>query len=250
MRIRKVVKTDYSLHPVCSTCLSVSPHETTPLTLDSFPRNFISEYFSKVYREGQVPLKSDRSIGCFTTTNIHFLTHLAPFFLEWEMFQTKLLRQNPNFTFNFFFNSCLYKIMWKIIEESGGPQMTIWRIGRWITKATDTHSEIVVLTAFPCNSGCTNAPLCYAIRTLPLLLIFREDKNILLVQPTAWSLYWQSHPGPHIKRVFFNFAAILSRSRKNFTDLLNTESHYLGKSIKSSIIFVITCTDIVAMSAR
>jgi hypothetical protein len=31
--------------------------------------------------------------------------------------------------------------------------------------------------------------------------------------------------------------------------LLNTDSHYLGKSIKSSTVFVITCTDIVAMSA-
>ena len=81
--------------------------------------------------------------------------------------------------------------MWKIIVESDGPQMTIWRmrITRCITKATDTQSEYVVLIAFPCNSGCTNAPLCYVLRTLPLLLIFREDKNILLVQPAAWSLY-------------------------------------------------------------
>jgi len=31
-------------------------------------------------------------------------------------------------------------------------------------------------------------------------------------------------------------------------DLINSDSHYLDKSIKSSIIFVITCTDIVAMS--
>jgi len=27
--------------------------------------------------------------------------------------------------------------------------MTICRIARWITKATDTHSEYVTLTAFP-----------------------------------------------------------------------------------------------------
>jgi len=54
--------------------------------------------------------------------------------------------------FNFFFfrKSCLYKIMWKIFVESDRPQMTIWRmcIARWITKATDTHSEYVVLIAF------------------------------------------------------------------------------------------------------
>jgi hypothetical protein len=41
--------------------------------------------------------------------------------------------------------------MWKIIVESDRPQMTMWRmrIARWITKATDIHSEYVVLTAFP-----------------------------------------------------------------------------------------------------
>ena len=93
---------------------------------------------------------------------------------------------------SFFFSrkSYLCEITWKSVE-SGGPQMTTWRmrIARWITNATDTHSEYVVFMAFPCNSGCTNAPLCYVIRTLPLLLIFREDKNILLVQPAAWSLY-------------------------------------------------------------
>ena len=164
-----------------------------------FPRNFIFEYFSKVYRESQVSLKSDRNIECFTTTNTHFWSHLAQFFLEWEMFQTKVVETSKHKFYAHFFSrkSYLCEITWKSVE-SGGPQMTTWRmrIARWITNATDTHSEYVVFMAFPCNSGCTNAPLCYVIRTLPLLLIFREDKNILLVQPAAWSLYWQSHPGP------------------------------------------------------
>jgi hypothetical protein len=37
----------------------------------------------------------------------------------------------------------------------------IWRvrIACWITKATDTRSEYVILSAFPhCNDGCTKAP--------------------------------------------------------------------------------------------
>jgi len=39
--------------------------------------------------------------------------------------------------------------MWKNIVELDRPQMTIWlmRIGCWRTKATDTHSEYVTLTA-------------------------------------------------------------------------------------------------------
>ena len=41
--------------------------------------------------------------------------------------------------------------MWKNIVEPDRPQMTIWRmrIACWISKATDTHSEYVILIAFP-----------------------------------------------------------------------------------------------------
>jgi hypothetical protein len=41
--------------------------------------------------------------------------------------------------------------------------MTTWhmRIACWITKATSTHSEYVILIAFYCKNGCTNAPQCY-----------------------------------------------------------------------------------------
>jgi hypothetical protein len=41
--------------------------------------------------------------------------------------------------------------MWKYIVEQGRPQMTIWRmrIACWVTKVTDTHSEYIILIAFP-----------------------------------------------------------------------------------------------------
>jgi hypothetical protein len=48
-------------------------------------------------------------------------------------------------------NSAVYEIMWKTIVEPIRPQMTIRRmpIACWIPKATDTHSEHVILIAFP-----------------------------------------------------------------------------------------------------
>jgi len=51
----------------------------------------------------------------------------------------------------FFENRAVYEIMWKKIVEPDRPSMTIWRmrIERWIPKATNTHSEYVVLIAFP-----------------------------------------------------------------------------------------------------
>ena len=53
---------------------------------------------------------------------------------------------------NFFFESrAVYEIMWKNMVQA--RQVTddniIRRIACWITKATDTHSEYVILTAFP-----------------------------------------------------------------------------------------------------
>jgi len=41
--------------------------------------------------------------------------------------------------------------MWKNVVQTVMPQMTIWRMGIacWITKATDTHSEYLILTAVP-----------------------------------------------------------------------------------------------------
>jgi hypothetical protein len=41
--------------------------------------------------------------------------------------------------------------MWKNIVELGRPEVTIWRMPNacWITKATNTHSEYVIIIAFP-----------------------------------------------------------------------------------------------------
>jgi len=61
--------------------------------------------------------------------------------------------------------------------------MTIWRtrIARSLTKATNTHSDDVVLIAIPLQQLLhTNAPQCYVIRTLPVLcLLFVVDIGIL-----------------------------------------------------------------------
>jgi hypothetical protein len=66
----------------------------------------------------------------------------------------KSCRENQNtFTFNNFFfpeNRAVYEIMWKSMVQPDRPQMTIWRmrIACWIKKATETHSEHVIIIAF------------------------------------------------------------------------------------------------------
>ena len=52
----------------------------------------------------------------------------------------------------FFFEICaVYEKMWPNIVELDRPQMTIWltRIACWIPKATNTHSEHVILFVCP-----------------------------------------------------------------------------------------------------
>ena len=46
---------------------------------------------------------------------------------------------------------CLCDIMWKNTVEPCRPQMTIWcvHIACWVTVATNTHSDYVILIAFP-----------------------------------------------------------------------------------------------------
>jgi len=41
--------------------------------------------------------------------------------------------------------------MWKNVVEPDGPQMAVWHmcIACWIPKATNTHSEDVMLIVFP-----------------------------------------------------------------------------------------------------
>jgi hypothetical protein len=53
--------------------------------------------------------------------------------------------------FFFFENRAVYEIMWKNIVEPDRAQVTIWhmRIACWISKATNTHSEYVILIICP-----------------------------------------------------------------------------------------------------
>jgi hypothetical protein len=84
-------------------------------------------------------------------TGIHLWSYLGFFFLEREMFQTKVLVKHKtqvlsSLTF-FFENFNVYGIIWKNMVQPDRPQLTIWpmRIACSIPKATNTRSEYVIL---------------------------------------------------------------------------------------------------------
>jgi hypothetical protein len=95
------------------------------------------------------------SIALTHLQRLHLLlSYLAELLLEWETFQTNAVEGiKTHFVINnyFFLNRADYVITWKNIVEPGRPHMTIlcMRIACWITKSTNTHSQYVIIIAFP-----------------------------------------------------------------------------------------------------
>ena len=106
---------------------------------------------------------------------------------------------------NFFFrNSCR---LWDNVEKFSGAKwntndVTIWRIrvACWISKATctrpsarartHTHTNTWYSLLFRSKSGYVNAPHCYVIRTLPLLMYFNHVMNPCDYSlPELWPTY-------------------------------------------------------------
>ena len=80
-------------------------------------------------------------------TDIVLWSYLAQFFLEWKVFQIKVVEIiKPRIlcsVITFSKNCALYEIMWKNIVEPYRPQMTILHlfIACWIPKSTNVCLE-------------------------------------------------------------------------------------------------------------
>ena len=62
------------------------------------------------------------------------------------------------------------------------------RIASWMTKATNTHSEYVILfffLLFYSNNGSRNAPQCYVISTLFIIIVPCLTENNLSIKIRA-----------------------------------------------------------------
>jgi len=89
--------------------------------------------------------------------------------------------QNTYFVFsNLFFllqNCAVCEIMRKNIVESGRPQVTIWRmrIAFCIPKSTNTHSEYLILTAFPLQQWLQERASILRVRALHVLYVLPTE---------------------------------------------------------------------------
>ena len=77
---------------------------------------------------------------------------------------------------NFFPDNCaVCEIMWKnMVEPVSATDDNIilrMRLACWITRATDAHSEYVMLLLFNCNSCYANVPQCYVIHCVCVVIL-------------------------------------------------------------------------------
>ena len=153
------------------------------------------------------------------------------------MFQKNVVEKiKTHFVFNKFSlrkSLPFFEIRWKNIVEPGRPHMTIWHmsIAYWIPKATNTHSECVILVAFPLQLWFHARNLtCYVTRTLPVisssyinyrslagiwppstspLLLDKPQRKISLFcimfyTEFMWALFVSNTPSPFLRLICLN----------------------------------------------
>jgi hypothetical protein len=86
----------------------------------------------------------------YIRTYAHLRLCVTEFLFEWADISCSENRDTFYVQSLFFENRAVYEIMWKNTVERGRPHVTIWgmSITCWITKATNTHSEYVILIPF------------------------------------------------------------------------------------------------------
>ena len=135
-------------------------------------------FFEKPSRKFKFNWNLTRINGNLHEDRYTFMTISRSVLLRMRNVSNKIYIKNQNTHFvykDIFENRVVCEIMWKNIVQPARPQMTIWRMRtvRWITKATDTHSEYLLL--FPLQQWLHKRSSILLIRTLPLLFKSRNE---------------------------------------------------------------------------
>jgi len=124
-----------------------------------------------------------------TTSTVHadqytFLTMSRSVLLRMRNVTDKSCTENQNTHFvsnNFFYiNRAVFEIMWENAVQPDRPQMTTWRMRTawWITKATNTHSQYVILIAFPLQQWLQERVLRYTYIVCLLLSTYKKTSGL------------------------------------------------------------------------
>ena len=131
-------------------------------------------------------------------TNVHFWAYLALFFLEWEMFQTKVVEKiKTHILCSVIFFRKSYRL-WNNVEKCcTARQGTGDNIIRgvccacWICKTTKTHPEYVIFIAFPRQQWLNKRASILRdthIACLVVYLFFTSEER----KPERLCVYWRT----------------------------------------------------------
>ena len=138
--------------------LSFCPHGTTLIPVDAFSRTFIYLRIFRISVE-KIPVsyQSGTENRYFTWRSVYiFLTISHSVLRRMRNISNKGCRENQNTHFmfsNVYLKKKSYRL-WDNVEnilEPDRPRMTIWRmrIAFWIPKTANTHSQYVIVSAYP-----------------------------------------------------------------------------------------------------
>ena len=128
-------------------------------------------------------------------TDIHILSYLVNFFLEWEFFQTKVVEKSKHILCSVIFfppkNRAVYEIIWKNFVDPDRPQMTIWRNAHCMLDnyGYNIHSEYVILIIFHYNNGLPERPSMLRYTYLTSIVLFSKSSRLALV-PNQPPILW------------------------------------------------------------
>jgi hypothetical protein len=130
-------------------------------------------FFETIARKLKFYYNRTRITDTLLKTNINLWSYLAHFFLEWEMFRTKVVEEIKTHILSsttFFLNHTVYETRCKNIVQPEGPQMTIWRmrIACRIAKATHTKPHTHTLRMY--NTYCFSTATMVARTRLSVAL--------------------------------------------------------------------------------
>jgi len=125
----------------------------------SHSTNFDEFWYCSIFRKFidkiQISLKWDKNDRYFTRRSIHIFDHILLVILRMRNVSDAGCRENQytQFMINTFVfeNRAVDVIIWKNSVEPGTPRTIICRIhiACWIPRATNTHSDYVILIDFP-----------------------------------------------------------------------------------------------------
>jgi hypothetical protein len=177
---------------VMSVCPSVRPHGTTLLPLDILSYNLIFwGFIENPLRELKSHSNLRRPRGSLHKDQYSFMIISCFILLRMINVSDQVCRQKYIYFFliDVFRKSCRLWDNVKNVVEPDKPRKTIWRMrfACWITKATKTRPEYIILTAFPlqqwvherawmlrytCNACLVDIGYSYIISNYFSLLIF------------------------------------------------------------------------------